>query len=169
MTEIQSVSPADYSIQQTQYDNEINNVPMAYNEPTPKKHGSKLLLKTLVALGLIGGGAYLIYRYGGKKGGEAVEEAKDKVKETVEEVVSDAEKALKAEKEKLASELEALKNSEAVKNYDTLKTDFEKLNKAAQEAQDYVDKKHWWNFRGVKKKMKELFDPFKPKAKDGVK
>ena len=144
MPDVQSIGYA-MPPQQNQYmtaDN-INSAPMIYEPEIEEKSGSSFgwgtLTVTALAAAAIGG--FIGHKVGaGKEGLDAVKK-----------------------------ELEELKNSEAVKNYDKLKEATEKL-------EETVEKKSWWNFHGVKKAIKEAFAPFKKdaakvenEAKDDVK
>ena len=150
MPEVQNVGAVDYSqyqpsqYQQETYAEDYNTQPEVYDESyaqmqeANKSRMGSTLLAGAIAIGLGVGGYFLGKRSG--KSGEVV----DKTTET------------------LKKELEDLKNSEAVKNYDKLKT-------AAEEVEKYVEAKSWYNFHGVKdtkKSVEEVADKTKEKAEE---
>ena len=138
MPEVQNVGTVDYTqYQPSQYPQEsyaqdYNTQPEVYDESyvqmqeANKSRMGSTLLAGAIAIGL-GVGGYLLGKRSGKSG-EAVDKTTKAVKK----------------------ELEDLKNSEAVKNYDKLKT-------AVEDVEKYVKEKSWYNFHGVKNKIKNAF------------
>ena len=143
MPEVQNVGAADYAqYQPSQYPNEVyaddySTQPAIYDESMAEvQQASKsrlglTILSVAVAAG-IGIGGYFI----GKRAGKNPAVDKDSIK----------------------AELENIKNSEAVKNYD-------KLKQAAEDVEKFVEEKSWYNFRGVKNKIKNAFGFLKEQPK----
>ena len=147
MPEVQNVGAADYEqYQPTQYVND----PQAYQEDYAQpevyderaeqmKAASRSRLGATFVSVLISAGIGVTCYYIGKRAGKGAE-------------VSD--KTMDA----IKKELEDLKNSEAVKNYD-------KLKQSAEEVEKFVEEKSWYNFHGVTNKIKEAFGFLKADSK----
>lgn len=143
MTEVQNVNPVNYSTPASvNLNNSIldNNVPMVYEGDVEQpKKRSSGVVKALTTLAILGSGGYLLYRYGAK------------------------------EKDAILNELEQLKNSEAVKNYEQLKNAKEKV-------ENIVENEKFYGIAGgvskLKNKIREIFGALKEdteKVKEDVK
>ena len=135
MPEVQNVGAADYAqYQPSQYQGEAyvedyNTQPEVYDEQMAEiqaanksRKGAMILTGTIVAgLGLLGG--YFIGKHG---------------------------KASKSDMDAIKKELDELKNSDAIKNYD-------KLKQAADEVEKEVAGRDFWNWWGIKDFVKNKF------------
>ena len=146
MPEVQNVGAIDYAqYQPSQSQQEVigedyNAQPEVYDESyVQMQAANKSRMGATIVAGLIatgiGVGGYLIGKHG-VKGDEVV----------------------KKELETLKKELTDLKSSEAVKNYD-------KLKQSAEEVEKFVEEKSWYNFFGVKDKIKNAFSFLKEDSK----
>lgn len=132
MQAIQGVSNANYAMNIASKQNEpvvqdYSNMPTVY-EPVAeeKKSSSNVVGMTLLGIAALGGGVLLGKRMGAKAADEAVQA------------------------------LERIQNSEAVKNYDTMK-------KATDEIAKVVENKKWYNLKtwSVTGKIKKILAPIK--------
>lgn len=147
MPEVQNVGAVDYTqyqpsqYQQENYANDFNTQPEVYDEnyaqmqTANKSRMGATILAAAITAG-IGIGAYYLGK--SRAGGGNID-------------------GVKKELENVKKELTELKDSEAIKNYDKLKT-------ATEEVEKYVNEKSWYNFRGVKNKIKKAFGFLKEDA-----
>lgn len=148
MPEVQNVGAVDYAqyqpsqYPQEDYTNNYNVQPEVYDESysqmqaANKSRMGATLLAAAITAG-IGVGAYYLGKT--RAGGGNID-------------------GVKKELEAVKKELTELKDSEAIKNYDKLKT-------ATEEVEKYVNEKSWYNFRGVKNKIKKAFGFLKEDSK----
>ena len=138
MSEVQNVGAVDYaqyqpsqSVQETMPE-EYNYQPEVYNEDYAKMQAAnKSRVGATVLAAAIAAGIGVCGYFIGKRSGNGAEVADKSI-------------------DSLKKELSDLKNSEAIKNYD-------KLMQSAEEVEKFVEEKHWYNFFGVKNKIKEAF------------
>jgi len=146
MPEVQNVGAADYAqyqpsqYPQDTYEQDYNTQPEMYDENYAQMQAAnKSRMGATVVAGLIAAGIGVCGYMIGKKSGKGTD-------------------AIKKELESVKQELADLKNSEAIKNYDKLKT-------ASEEVEKFVGEKHWYNFFGVKNKIKNAFSFLKEDSK----
>ena len=149
MPEVQNVGAVDYSKYQpemyqaqeaAQVPMDINSgeMPIAYDDPImAEKRSAASSMKGLAIAGVIGAvvGGLLTYKFAGTKGSSAAKEAVEK-------------------------ELNELKNSEAVKNYEKVKEAFVNVEKEVQGAQKFCwYKPKTWGTATLVSKIKGLLKP----------
>ena len=134
MQAVNGVNNANYAMniatkQNAPATEDYSNMPMVYEQVPEPKKSSNVVGMTLLGIGGLGLG----YLFGKRMGSKAADEA--------------------------VQALEVLQNSEAVKNYETLK-------KATDEITKVVENKKWYkpNTWGVTEKVKEILAPVKEQA-----
>ena len=146
MPEVKNVGAVDYNqyqpqqYQQEDYINDYNSQPEVYDESySQMKAANKSRIgATILSAAIVAGIGVSAYFIGKSRGGNI--------------------DGVKKELEAVKKELTELKDSEAIKNYDKLKT-------ATEEVEKYVSEKKWYNFHGVKNKIKKAFGFLKEDSK----